>query len=570
MKNKLIHQCVVAGLVGAMLAACGGSNDTPAASGPPTGGDSDGTGGTGGGGGTGPLHSTRLAGAGLMASGLALYGCDTGTAPGGWSMRYVAPGGAGAGTKASPHPSITDAWNATGTGGKVVLCVAAGNYVETLNFGTNRSVVLAGGFAATFTTRAPATTPSKLQPAPGAAAVDAIAAASPVSLTIDGMEVTSSQRRGINITLWDTANESVVLRNNHVHHNGSTVNFGASATGGISIGGGGRPAVVVANNVLEFNLGWHHGGGLDIGGGAETVNPIVRGTLNDGFGSMGTQATGLATVSYNIIRNNRVHEPTLPHGGGASISMNAIVDHNEFFENDTYAAGNGFGVGGGLIAQHGTSNDHSMALISVQNNWFEGNRGGKAGAAVFLDQTHAGYVINNVIVRNVGPGAVLVDGACSNSCAGTGGNNDRNFISIVSNTIVGNTGAGVALQDATAALYFNVIWNNAGDDIQLMNGSVGAENIVRGAHNIISSNYPALSNTINGAALPGVVNAQYRLVSDMVGAVPASAPGGAFLPAFQFTGAMARSFVLEQDLLAQPRLRADGRYLYGAFATVGQ
>lgn len=67
-----------------------------------------------------------------------------------------------------------------------------------------------------------------------------------------------------------------------------------------------------------------------------------------------------------------------------------------------------------------------------------------------------------------------------------------------------------------------------------------------------------------------MVNAQYRLVSDMLGGMPASRPSGAFLPAFAFSGSLSRTAVLEQDLLTPPGLRKDGRYLYGAFATAGQ
>lgn len=507
-----------------------------------------------------------MPGAGVRTTGLVLYGCDTGVAASGWTLRYVAPGGTGAGTQASPHPTITAALQSASATAKVVLCVAAGSYQETLNLGSNRSIVLAGGFNTLFSARSPAATPSKLQPALPAS--DVISASSPDMLTIDGMEVTGGGRRGIQIALWDAARETVTLLNNHIHHNGATANHGAAATGGVSIGGGALPTIVVSNNVIEFNHGWHHGGGLNIGGGAQTINPLLRGTANDGFGALSSQANGLATVSYNIIRNNQVHEPTLPHGAGAALGMNTVVDHNEFSGNDTIGAGAGYGVGGALIAQHGTSADSSQAIALVTNNWFEGNRAGKAGAAVFVDQTHAGLVMNNVMTGNTGPGTVLVDGACSNSCAGTLGNNDRNFVTIAGNTIVNNAGAGVAVQDATAHLYFNVIWNNgAADDVLLMNGSAGADNIVRGANNIISSSNAGLTGTIHAGGVPNVVNAQHRLSSDTVGGVLAAAGNPAFTPAFAFSGSLARGALPAQDVTGAARLRPDGRYLYGAFAT---
>ncbi|MES2318730.1 MAG: hypothetical protein V4631_14720 [Pseudomonadota bacterium] len=172
------------------------------------------------------------------------------------------------------------------------------------------------------------------------------------------------------------------------------------------------------------------------------------------------------------------------------------------------------------------------------------------------------------MIGNTGRGTVLVDGACSNSCAGTNGNNDRNFITIVSNTIVNNTGAGVAVQDATAHLYFNVIWNNGtADDIQLMNGSPGADNLVRGSHNIISSINAGLSNTINASALPNLVNAELRLSSEVVHGLPATVASPLFTPAVIFTGSLYRGQMYPQDLRHQSRVRADGRFLYGAFAT---
>jgi len=487
-------------------------------------------------------------------------------------MRYVrsiAPAG-GSGSLASPYSSITAALRSVSNSSRLILCVSAGQYTESLNLGTNRRIVLVGGFAGNFATRSPATTPSVLRPT--GAAQDVITAQSPYGLTIDGFEITGSQRRGINVTLWDNASESVVLLNNHVHHNGSTANPGNSAgTGGINIGGGARPSVVVSNNVIEANRGWHHGAGLNIGGGAQNINPITRdGNSNDGYGAIATVANGLAKVSYNIIRNNELYETWLPHGAGAAVAMNAIVDHNEFSGNATVGNGAYYGVGGGLIAQHGSSNDRSLALVRVENNWFENNRAGKAGSAVFLDQTHAGYVINNVIVNNIGPGAILVDGACSNRCAGINGNHDRNFVTVVNNTVAGNQGAGLAVQDSTAHLYYNVFWNNSAvDDVLLLEGSPGAANIVRGSGNVINSVNPGLSNTIVARNVPNVLGSDFRLVREVINNARASTAERSFVPALVFPGSLFVNQVNDKDFQSRNRWQ-NGRILFGAYADTVQ
>ncbi|MBL8297849.1 MAG: hypothetical protein JNN30_05805 [Rhodanobacteraceae bacterium] len=515
------------------------------------------------------LAGAYIPGAGIATGGLNLYGCDTGTPPAGWVMRYVASGSNGDGSINAPYGSVNAALAAAGSSARAVLCVTSGDYVENISFGTRRSIVLAGGFAPGYASRAPATSPSRLVPA--SPSTDLIAAQSPSQLTIDGMEISGSQRRGINISLWDSAppdNEVVVVRNCHVHHNGTTTNPGSSnATGGIRIGGGRHPSITVTNNLIEENSGWHHGGGLAIG--ANSGNPITRDGSNDGFGTIGSQTAGIADVAFNIIRNNRIYETSLPHGAGAAVGMNTIVDHNEFIGNDTVGNGSHFGVGGGLIAQHGTSSDTTNALIKVQNNWFVGNRAGRAGSAVFLDQTHAGYVINNVMTANHGPAVVLVDGACSNSCAGPNGNHDRNFITLVSNTIVRNGGAALALQDSTAHLYLNLSWDNAhnGDDIVFNGGSPGADNTLRGRDNLISSTRQELTNTLNATGIPDVVDADLRLRNEWVNGLQASTADPSILSAFAFSTSLLVSQAYPQDWLGVPRPQADGRWLYGAYAT---
>ena len=76
------------------------------------------------------LHSTRIQGAGIGAGGLALYGCDTGEVEPGW-LRLRVSASAGA-----DHSSISAALQAAGST-PAVICVAAGDYVDQVDFGTS-------------------------------------------------------------------------------------------------------------------------------------------------------------------------------------------------------------------------------------------------------------------------------------------------------------------------------------------------------------------------------------------------------------------------------------------------
>jgi hypothetical protein len=519
---------------------------------------------------SGSTRPINLSAIGIGGNGYLDYGCtNDANRPSGWSSVFVRKGAAGTGTRANPYGTIGQAVAAAGST-RMVVCVASGAYAENIDLGMQRNRILVGGLNGTFTARDPLAWRSTVTAADVNQHV--MHAEAPIELVIDGFVLTGSHNRGVDVTAWD-ANERITLRNNHVHHNGCSTPTARTDCGGIDIGGGRTVAVEIANNLIEENGGGHHGGGINVGGATEDLGTLDQTTgNNDGFGDVLTMTGLVANVHHNIIRNNRLYEESLPHGAGMAIGMNGDVHHNIFFGNDTVSDGDHFGVGAGLIGQHDRGGSASVALLVVRNNWFEANRTTKAGSAIFLDQYNVGYVYNNVVVRNFGTGAILVDGNCGDTCAGPNGNNGRNFVTILNNTVVDNAGAGLAVQDATAHVYFNIFWKNhdpdVSGDIASMGGSPGADNRIRGAHNIINinpSDFPLLTDSVNGEAIPTLLRSlqyqNYRLTD------PASAP----LPYRfdqQFVPAIVLPVALQppaDDYDGVSRPDGAGRYLYGAY-----
>lgn len=516
----------------------------------------------------GPLGSARVPSAGVGGAGYVDHGCSSGDVPAGYSARYVSTSGQDSGTRggrATPYRTLQAATEDLAD--PVVLCVASGTYTENVDLGTNRRVALVGGFDEDFATRDPREQPTRIIAA--AVTLDAIRAEAPRELLVDGVEVSGSQRRGLAVNGW--SGEQVRVLNVHVHHNGTVANVGAAAaTGGISLPGGSDVSVELAYSVVEENDGWHHGAGVNVGGGGDDANPVTRDGAHDGFGSMPSAVAGLASIHHVVIRNNRLHETSLPHGAGLAVGANADVHHVEFVGNDTVGVDH-YGVGGGMIAQHGVSNDDSASVVLVHECWFEANRAEKAGAALFFDQTSVGWVANCVFAHNVGEGTLLVDGACGDSCAGPSGNYDRNFVTAVFNTFVENEGAGLAVQDSTAHLYGNVFWHDASasGDVRLMTGSPGATNFVRGDSNVIvigAGVTTELTNSLSAETdvpFEDVAGEDYRLRAGTLGFERIAST---YAPAFAAPGVFARSSTPPLDFASAAR-PAGGPFVFGAFAT---
>ena len=102
---------------------------------------------------------------GIGGNGYLDYGCtNDASRPSGWNSLYVRAGAAGNGTKASPFGTITQAIVAAGST-RTVVCVAGGNYSESLDLGMQRRQMLVGGLNSAFTARDALTTPTTVSAA---------------------------------------------------------------------------------------------------------------------------------------------------------------------------------------------------------------------------------------------------------------------------------------------------------------------------------------------------------------------------------------------------------------------
>ncbi|NUS60811.1 MAG: hypothetical protein HOQ01_07670, partial [Lysobacter sp.] len=173
---------------------------------------------------------------------------------------------------------------------------------------------------------------------------------------------------------------------------------------------------------------------------------------------------------------------------------------------------------------------------------------------------------------NIGTGAILVDGNCGDTCAGPNGNNGRNFVTLLNNTVADNAGAGLAVQDATAHLYFNVFWRNQDTevvgDIASMGGSPGADNRIRGAYNIIDIDpaaFPLLTNSQSGEGISNLLRSlstqDYRL-TDPENPLHPYRGDQVFVPAIALPWVIQAP---QDDYADLPRPDDAGRYLYGAY-----
>lgn len=383
----------------------------------------------------------------------------------------------GNGSRAAPVRTIAAA---LADASASTLCVAAGTYVENLDL-SNRAVAVVGGFNGGFTQRDPALQPTVVKPA--AAGTATLNADGFAQLTLDGLDLTGAGCTALAVHTWTTGT-TVRLLNTRVHHNVNAGGACAYSQGGFDISGSPTMNVEIGHSVIESNDGGNFGGGGSVNvfdGG----NPVARGAANDGFGQLTGIGAGGIWVHHSIVRGNRVVNAGSPHGAGLALWANAVVEHNEFTGNDTWAGGNaGDGVGGGLILIYDDA-AHNAATARVEGNWFEANRAGNHGAALMLDGMFAALVTDNVFVRNKGSGALLLDSGCNSASCG---DDTRVFMTVVNNTVALNEGAGLQVQNGTAHLYYNVFWRNApapSGDVVLNPIATLPDNRVRGDRNVI-------------------------------------------------------------------------------------
>ncbi len=387
----------------------------------------------------------------------------------GHRTRYVSS--AGSNTPPYDQPwlaahTIIDAVQAC-TGMDTVM-VAAGDYLETVL--VESPVRLYGGWDATFTTRDPAGTPTRLRGLNSALRFmgDAGDASGVDGFTFYDCQgaIFDTPQAGRHGGAIITSGTSPTIANNVFENcmatqggsfgtggaiqvlGGSPVISGNTFTGGLSVWGGAVALfdavdAAFADNVFTSNAcldstDGRFGGAVYVSGGSVSFDGDVfdsNGTVFRGGGVFAQNAS--VTVDGAEFRNNSCEE----RGAGLSIQGGVLTVRSSTFEDNASR----IGFGGGIGAE--TSD------VDVRNTGFSANSAGGIGGGLTATQAGTVTMENSVLYGNTGGsnmGAMFVI---------TSGPFDfRN------NVVMGNTG-GIGGNVASSTLDYNVWWQNGGTDL---------------------------------------------------------------------------------------------------------
>ena len=312
--------------------------------------------------------------------------------------------------------------------------VAAGTYIE--NVVITESVMLEGGWNASFTARDPVAYVTVIRPADPLMAVVTIGALATITPTLDGFTITGgrSDNHGGGLRLRDS---NALIRNNVITDNvgfllggGVWVQRGAprfennriennrsdglgqfAQGGGIQLEGTQARLMgnVIAGNVVSGTTG--NGGGIDIGGGGPVTligNTIVSNSVasaGSGYGGGVSASAVTLTLSNNVIQSNTANSVARGFGGGVYVFSSGAftLTGNTVMSNTAgFAPGSGpYLLGGGMLV------DSSRGLLS--GNILVGNRanrntifGDGGGLAIFTStlSVQGGEIANNSVSRN--------------------------------------------------------------------------------------------------------------------------------------------------------------------------
>ena len=259
--------------------------------------------------------------------------------------------------------------------------VAAGTFAGNFSV-SNKSLLLAGGFALDFASRDPSTHETRLD-AKGSGTV-------------------------------------VTVQGKTVRIDGFTITGGAGDPGRSYAGGGvlidlGIVTVsnnrIVANVVAQANIGPTdtRGGGILANGDPQSVILIVsnrvEGNVSGRGAAIASSDVGTLLIDSNTILNNRGYSD---HGGGVFVnSPNATIRSNWIEGNEIGPAVNPYGVGGGVyVHQVGTS-------AHLSYNTYTKNKAPSAGSGFFVDNGAHATLDHELFYENACPeksgAAILVD-----------------------------------------------------------------------------------------------------------------------------------------------------------------
>jgi hypothetical protein len=249
---------------------------------------------------------------------------------------------------------------------------------------TNKSLLVAGGFDASFASRDPSTHETRLD-AKGSGTVVAIDAQGK-TVRVDGFTITGGtgdptrayQGAGLYVGLGAITVSNNVITANVV----AAANIGPTDTrgGGLIANGDGASVVLIVSNRVEGNVS---------GRGAGISSSDV----------------GTLLIAGNVIQNNRGYSD---HGGGVFVnSPNATLRGNWIEGNEIGPAVNPYGYGGGVyVHQVGTT-------AHLSYNTYTKNKAPSTGSGFFVDNGAHATLDHELFYDNACPdksaAAILVD-----------------------------------------------------------------------------------------------------------------------------------------------------------------
>lgn len=172
---------------------------------------------------------------------------------------------------------------------------------------------------------------------------------------------------------------------------GFTIDGGTRGVSYTSLGNGGKIDVEISNNIIENNYGLS--GNDDYGGGILTkeVAPVIIGNVvrsnqcgrGAGITADLRDATESVFISKNIVENNIGH---YDHGGGVYLSVRKGTVSYNIIRNNRIGETVLYGWGGGMIVDGGIADYTNDIYLTLSHNIYTGNSAPSIGGGLFIDE----------------------------------------------------------------------------------------------------------------------------------------------------------------------------------------
>lgn len=255
---------------------------------------------------------------------------------------------------------------------------------------------------------------------------------------------------------------------------GFTIDGGTRGVSYISLGNGGKIDVEISNNIIENNYGLT--GNDDYGGGILTkeVAPVIIGnTVRSNQCGRGAgitadlrDATESVFISKNIVENNIGH---YDHGGGIYLSVRKGTVSYNIIRNNRIGETVQYGWGGGMIVDGGIADYTNDIYLTLSNNIYTGNSAPSIGGGLFIDEGANVRMDRELIYKNYisasdkGGAGLYVDGPRG---ALSTAKTTLSYCTIADNVGAdGSTGNAVYIEgDSVVEVAKSIFWGNHSDN----------------------------------------------------------------------------------------------------------